>query len=66
MYVYFISGPEVQVLDFYTQRAKLFPLLATSYAFWFIGEYARSRHEEVVGFINQGNFDALNEVKGAK
>lgn len=52
---------EVQVLDFVTQQAKLFPLLATAYAYWFIGDYVRNRHEEVVAFINKGNFDALNE-----
>lgn len=52
----------MQVLDFVTQQAKLFPLLATAYAYWFIGDYVRNRHEEVVAFINKGNFDALNEV----
>ena len=56
------SETEVQVLDFYTQQSKLFPILATAYAFKFIGAYAVQRHNEVVSEINRGNVDALNEV----
>jgi acyl-CoA oxidase len=54
--------PEVQILDFVTQQYKLFPLIATSYAFQFAGNnmlriYIVSRAE-----MEDGNMDSLPEL----
>ncbi|XP_049626735.1 peroxisomal acyl-coenzyme A oxidase 1 isoform X2 [Suncus etruscus] len=53
---------EPQILDFQTQQYKLFPLLATAYAFKFVGSYVRETYLRVNGDISQGNLSELPEL----
>lgn len=53
---------EPQILDFQTQQYKLFPLLATAYAFKFVGSYMRETYLRVNGDISQGNLSELPEL----
>ncbi|XDV36026.1 hypothetical protein PO909_005878 [Leuciscus waleckii] len=48
--------PEPQILDYQTQQYKLFPLLATAYAFHFVGQYMSKTYHRISGDINQGDF----------
>ncbi|XP_022620706.1 peroxisomal acyl-coenzyme A oxidase 1 isoform X2 [Seriola dumerili] len=54
--------PEPQILDYQTQQYKLFPLLAMSYAFTFVGQYMRQTYHRITGDINQGDFSELPEL----
>ncbi|KAM8772982.1 peroxisomal acyl-coenzyme A oxidase 1 isoform 1-T1 [Acanthopagrus schlegelii] len=54
--------PEPQILDFQTQQYKLFPLLATAYAFIFVGQYMKNTYSRISGDINQGDFSELPEL----
>ncbi|KAJ8399688.1 hypothetical protein AAFF_G00407930 [Aldrovandia affinis] len=54
--------PEPQILDYQTQQHKLFPLLATSYAFFFVGQYMNQTYHRITGDINQGDFSQLPEL----
>ena len=54
--------PEPQILDYQTQQYKLFPLLATAYAFTFVGQYMRQTYHRISGDINQGDFSEMPEV----
>uniref|UniRef100_A0A672Z0V8 Acyl-coenzyme A oxidase n=1 Tax=Sphaeramia orbicularis TaxID=375764 RepID=A0A672Z0V8_9TELE len=54
--------PEPQILDYQTQQYKLFPLLATAYAFTFVGQYMNQTYHRITGDINQGNFSELPEL----
>ncbi|XP_062402305.1 peroxisomal acyl-coenzyme A oxidase 1 isoform X2 [Sardina pilchardus] len=54
--------PEPQILDYQTQQYKLFPLLATAYAFHFVGQYMRETYHRITGDINQGDFSELPEL----
>ncbi|XP_071360739.1 peroxisomal acyl-coenzyme A oxidase 1 isoform X1 [Trachinotus anak] len=54
--------PEPQILDYQTQQYKLFPLLATAYAFTFVGQYMRETYHRITGDINQGDFSELPEL----
>lgn len=56
------SEPEPQILDYQTQQYKLFPLLATAYAFTFVGQYMKQTYHRITGDINQGDFSELPEV----
>lgn len=58
----FHSEPEPQILDYQTQQYKLFPLLAMSYAFTFVGQYMKETYHRITGDINQGDFSELPEV----
>lgn len=58
----FHREPEPQILDFQTQQYKLFPLLATAYAFIFVGQYMKDTYSRISGDINQGDFSELPEV----
>lgn len=60
--VYFRREPEPQILDYQTQQYKLFPLLATAYAFTFVGQYMDQTYQRITGDINQGDFSELPEV----
>ncbi|KAL2087220.1 hypothetical protein ACEWY4_018279 [Coilia grayii] len=53
---------EPQILDYQTQQYKLFPLLATAYAFHFVGQYMRETYHRITGDINQGDFSELPEL----
>uniref|UniRef100_A0AAY4A573 Acyl-coenzyme A oxidase n=1 Tax=Denticeps clupeoides TaxID=299321 RepID=A0AAY4A573_9TELE len=54
--------PEPQILDYQTQQHKLFPLLATAYAFHFVGQYMKSTYHRITSDINQGDFSELPEL----
>lgn len=54
--------PEPQILDFQTQQYKLFPLLATAYAFHFVGSYMSKTYHRITGDIHQGNLSELPEL----
>uniref|UniRef100_A0A7N6FBR4 Acyl-coenzyme A oxidase n=1 Tax=Anabas testudineus TaxID=64144 RepID=A0A7N6FBR4_ANATE len=54
--------PEPQILDYQTQQYKLFPLLAMSYAFAFVGQYMKQTYHRITGDINQGDFSELPEL----
>uniref|UniRef100_A0A672Z0H0 Acyl-coenzyme A oxidase n=1 Tax=Sphaeramia orbicularis TaxID=375764 RepID=A0A672Z0H0_9TELE len=56
------GSPEPQILDYQTQQYKLFPLLATAYAFTFVGQYMNQTYHRITGDINQGNFSELPEL----
>ncbi|ELK12352.1 Peroxisomal acyl-coenzyme A oxidase 1 [Pteropus alecto] len=54
--------PEPQILDFQTQQYKLFPLLATAYAFHFVGAYIKETYHRVNEDIGQGDLSELPEL----
>lgn len=54
--------PEPQILDYQTQQYKLFPLLATAYAFTFVGQYMKQTYNRISGDINEGDFSELPEL----
>ncbi|XP_020787000.2 peroxisomal acyl-coenzyme A oxidase 1 isoform X1 [Boleophthalmus pectinirostris] len=54
--------PEPQILDYQTQQYKLFPLLATAYAFTFVGQYISQTYHRITGDINHGDFSELPEL----
>ncbi|NP_001090149.1 acyl-CoA oxidase 1, palmitoyl L homeolog [Xenopus laevis] len=54
--------PEPQILDFQTQQYKLFPLLATAYAFQFVGSYMNHTYHRISAEIQDGNLNELPEL----
>ncbi|KAG8446156.1 hypothetical protein GDO86_013855 [Hymenochirus boettgeri] len=54
--------PEPQILDFQTQQYKLFPLLATAYAFCFVGSYMNHTYHRISADIQQGNLSQMAEL----
>jgi len=56
------SECEPQVLDYQTQQYKLFPLLASAYAYWLSGLKMRETYFLLNYEIQQGNTDLLPEV----
>lgn len=54
--------PEPQILDYQTQQYKLFPLLATAYAFHFVGAYIKTTYQRISGDISTGDLSELPEV----
>ncbi|XP_052049885.1 peroxisomal acyl-coenzyme A oxidase 1 isoform X1 [Apodemus sylvaticus] len=56
------SEPEPQILDFQTQQYKLFPLLATAYAFHFIGRHIKETYLRINESIGQGDLSELPEL----
>lgn len=66
IYCFFsISDPEPQILDFQTQQYKLFPLLATAYAFHFVGRYMKETYLRINESIGQGDLSELPDVRTA-
>ncbi|XP_017293249.1 peroxisomal acyl-coenzyme A oxidase 1 isoform X2 [Kryptolebias marmoratus] len=57
-----LGEPEPQILDYQTQQYKLFPLLATAYAFTFIGQYMTQTYHRISGDISEGDFSELPEL----
>ncbi|GLJ17127.1 hypothetical protein SUGI_0296380 [Cryptomeria japonica] len=56
------NNREMQVLDYMTQQHKLFPLLATAYAFRFVGQWMETLYSEVMSQFENNNFSALAEI----
>ncbi|XP_005056032.1 PREDICTED: peroxisomal acyl-coenzyme A oxidase 1 [Ficedula albicollis] len=54
--------PEPQILDYQTQQYKLFPLLATAYAFHFVGAYIKDTYHRISGDISTGDLTELPEL----
>ncbi|XP_061583366.1 peroxisomal acyl-coenzyme A oxidase 1-like isoform X2 [Cololabis saira] len=54
--------PEPQIMDYQTQQYKLFPLLASAYAFAFVGQYMTQTYHRISGDISQGDFSQLPEL----
>lgn len=56
------GGPEVQVIDYKTQQNRLFPLLATAYAFRFVGEWMNWLYLDVTKRLEVKDFSTLAEA----
>ncbi|KAE9607434.1 hypothetical protein Lal_00026774 [Lupinus albus] len=56
------GGPETQVIDYKTQQARLFPLLASAYAFRFVGEWLNWLYTDVMQRLQAGDFSTLPEA----
>ncbi|KAF4012878.1 hypothetical protein G4228_003225 [Cervus hanglu yarkandensis] len=54
--------PEPQILDYQTQQYKLFPLLATAYAFQFVGAYMKETYHRINEDIGHGDLSELPEL----
>lgn len=56
------GGEETQVIDYKTQQNRLFPLLASAYAFRFVGEWLKWLYTDVTQKLQAGDFSTLPEV----
>ncbi|KAI4364840.1 hypothetical protein MLD38_020878 [Melastoma candidum] len=56
------GGPETQVIDYKTQQSRLFPLLASAYAFRFVSEWLKSLYTDVTEKLQRGEFSTLPEA----
>ncbi|CAA7393058.1 unnamed protein product [Spirodela intermedia] len=55
-------GIETQVLDYKTQQSRLFPLLASAYAFRFVGEWLKWLYADVTERLQANDFSTLPEA----
>ncbi|KAK8471432.1 hypothetical protein PHAVU_003G222800 [Phaseolus vulgaris] len=53
---------ETQVIDYKTQQARLFPLLASAYAFRFVGEWLKWLYMDVMKRLQANDFSTLPEA----
>lgn len=56
------GGPETQVIDYKTQQNRLFPLLASAYAFRFVSEWLKWLYGDVTARLNANDFSMLQEA----
>ncbi|KAJ8650009.1 hypothetical protein MRB53_003032 [Persea americana] len=56
------GGPETQVIDYKTQQSRLFPLLASAYAFRFVGEWLKWLYMDVTKRLQANEFSTLPEA----
>uniref|UniRef100_A0A0D6R080 Acyl-coenzyme A oxidase n=1 Tax=Araucaria cunninghamii TaxID=56994 RepID=A0A0D6R080_ARACU len=56
------GGLETQVIDYKTQQNRLFPLLATAYAFRFVGEWLKWLYMDVTKRLEAKDFSTLAEA----
>ncbi|KAJ0961923.1 hypothetical protein J5N97_029751 [Dioscorea zingiberensis] len=56
------GGPESQVIDYTTQQSRLFPLLASAYAFRFVGDWLKWLYTDVTQRLQANEFSTLPEV----
>ncbi|KAL1316042.1 peroxisomal acyl-coenzyme A oxidase 1 [Arachis duranensis] len=56
------GGIETQVIDYKTQQARLFPLLASAYAFRFVGEWLNWLYTDVTQRLQVNDFSTLAEA----
>ncbi|XP_068635662.1 peroxisomal acyl-coenzyme A oxidase 1-like [Aristolochia californica] len=56
------GGPELQVIDYKTQQSRLFPLLASAYAFRFVGEWLKWLYNDVTQRLHKNDFSTLPEA----
>ncbi|KAL3499628.1 hypothetical protein ACH5RR_038721 [Cinchona calisaya] len=57
------GGPETQVIDYKTQQSRLFPLLASAYAFRFVGEWLNCLYADVTQRLQANDFSTLPEIQ---
>ncbi|XXG75815.1 hypothetical protein AAC387_Pa08g0307 [Persea americana] len=55
-------GPETQVIDYKTQQSRLFPLLASAFAFRFVGEWLKWLYQDVTERLQANKYATLPEV----
>lgn len=60
--MYNFSGPEVQILDYTLQQHKLFPILASYFAFKYAAEALWNMYHNVHAEMQEENFENLPEV----
>ncbi|XP_077236610.1 peroxisomal acyl-coenzyme A oxidase 1-like [Tasmannia lanceolata] len=56
------GGPETQVIDYKTQQSRLLPLLASAYAFRFVGEWLKWLYTDVIQRLQANDFSTLPEA----
>ncbi|XP_019100773.1 PREDICTED: putative peroxisomal acyl-coenzyme A oxidase 1.2 [Camelina sativa] len=56
------GGIETQVIDYKTQQDRLFPLLASAYAFRFVGEWLKWLYTDVTQRLEASDFATLPEA----
>nr|AAW78690.1 peroxisomal acyl-CoA oxidase 1B [Solanum lycopersicum] len=56
------GGQEIQVIDYKTQQSRLFPLLASAYAFRFVGEWLKWFCTDVTQRLKANDFSTLPEL----
>ncbi|KAJ4953982.1 hypothetical protein NE237_030814 [Protea cynaroides] len=56
------GGPETQVIDYKTQQNRLFPLLASAYAYRFVGEWLKWLYTDVTQRLQANDFSTLPEA----
>ncbi|KAH7514198.1 peroxisomal acyl-coenzyme A oxidase 1 [Ziziphus jujuba] len=56
------GGVETQVIDYKTQQSRLFPLLASAYAFRFVGEWLKWLYTDVTERLQANDFSTLPEA----
>ncbi|CAD6338082.1 unnamed protein product [Miscanthus lutarioriparius] len=56
------GGPETQVLNYKTQQSRLFPLLASAYAFRFVGDWLNWLYTDVTQKLEAKDFSTLQEA----
>ncbi|KAL8091253.1 peroxisomal acyl-coenzyme A oxidase 1 [Apium graveolens] len=56
------GGPETQVIDYKTQQNRLFPLLASAYAFRFVAEWLQWLYGDVTDRLKVNDFSTLQEA----
>ncbi|KAH3748665.1 hypothetical protein DPMN_183113 [Dreissena polymorpha] len=56
------GGEEPQVIDYQTQQEKLFPLLAASYAYIFMGYHMAVEYFRVTAEIERGNMEEMQSL----
>ncbi|KAF9602722.1 hypothetical protein IFM89_030610 [Coptis chinensis] len=56
------GGLETQVIDYKTQQSRLFPLLATTYAYRFVGEWLKWLYKDVTQRLQSCDFSTLPEA----
>ncbi|XP_024026847.1 peroxisomal acyl-coenzyme A oxidase 1 isoform X1 [Morus notabilis] len=56
------GGVETQVIDYKTQQNRLFPLLASAYAFRFVGEWLKLLYTDVSERLQAKDFSTLPEA----
>jgi len=62
MSVCVFSGTEPLIMEFQTQQYKLFPLLATAYAYWFAGQKLKRAYYTFQDELKNGSAASLPEV----
>ncbi|KAL0324501.1 UNVERIFIED_CONTAM: Peroxisomal acyl-coenzyme A oxidase 1 [Sesamum calycinum] len=57
-----LGGGALEVIDYKTQQSRLFPLLASAYAFRFVGEWLKWLYTDVTQRLQANDFSTLPEA----